>query len=334
MLIKAPLPPYQKDPIHEAQLRELNELLYSLQEKISEGLDVPHRVSIFLVGTPRCGHTLTGQLMISRFRLAYPTNFVARFWRAPGVGARIQRLVVEAVSAGLPSDKTDYVSEHGATRGLKDLHEFSYFWQEIFNFGETHALSEEEWNRVDTKKLLRLIASLEHEFGDIPVLFKNGQLGFQVARLAKILPRAVFICCQRNPLYVAQSIVLMREKRFGNRNTWFGFRPPEYPRLINLPWWEQIAAQVMFIRKHLHRQFKKIEKNRTLILNYEDVCASPEKAMEKVAKLVEHQGDSLEIIGDIPKSFVCRNIPQLSSDDLNRLQAALTKFSKIEIEDI
>ena len=74
---------YQKDKEVEKRIERLNMLLLPLQEKISKGMKVPKRTTIFLLGLPRSGHTLLAQLMISHFHLAYPTNFVARLWKAP-----------------------------------------------------------------------------------------------------------------------------------------------------------------------------------------------------------------------------------------------------------
>jgi len=319
---------YKKNPIYESYLKEFNKIISPIQDQISKNLREPKRTTIFLLGTPRCGHTLLGQLMIERFRLAYPSNFIARFWKAPGIGARIQSLILSNFDEIDHRDTNKYKSEHGSTKGLKGLHEFSYFWNDFLNFEDTHSLTKEELKKINKKKILRYIASLEHELGNIPVLFKNGQLGFQASFFAKILPKSVFIYCRRNSLYTAQSIVLMREKRLGDRNVWFGFRPPEYTYLKDKPWAEQIAGQIIYIHKHLKSQFELIEKGRTLFLNYEDICDNPKKEINKIVKLIENQGENLEVIGDVPDGFECQNINKLPEKELDLLKEKLNQTEK------
>ena len=323
---KQTLSPYQKDEKLEKRMRELNRMLLLLQEEISKGMKAPKKPTIFLLGLPRSGHTLLAQLLITRFHIAYPTNFVARLWKVPGLAARIQRLVLEPAMVNYPSELMQFESDQGLAWGVYGIHEFGYFWRDIINFGETHSLSDEEWERVDKEGLLRLVASLEYEFGDLPVLFKNGQLIFQAARLAKLFPKSVFICCLRDSLYVAQSLVISREKRFGNREEWFSFRPPEYVWLKSLSWWEQISGQVVYIKYYLKKQMEQISSDRVLWLHYEEICDNPGRTMKLVKEFLSRHNELLKIKKELPGKFAIRNIPMLSQGEVELLKKGLKKF--------
>jgi len=320
--------PYQKDEKLEKRMREFNRMLLWLQEEISKGMKAPKKPTIFLLGLPRSGHTLLAQLLITRFHIAYPTNFVARLWKVPGLATRIQRLVLEPAMVNNPSELMQFESDQGLAWGVYGIHEFGYFWRDIFNFGETHSLSDEKWERVDKQILLRLVASLEYEFGDLPVLFKNGQLIFQATHLSKLFPKSVFICCLRDPLYVAQSLVISREKRFGNREEWFSFRPPEYVWLKSLSWWEQISGQVVYIKYHLKKQMEQIPLDRVLWFHYEEICDNPRRIMNLVREFLSRHNELLKIKKEVPEKFAMRNIPMLSQHDVDLLKKGLKKFEK------
>lgn len=327
--MKFSLSPYAKNEILESKMKELNEILLPIQEEISKGIEHPKRTIVFLLGLPRSGHTLLAQLMITRFYLAYPTNFVAKLWKAPGLAARLQKLVLEPAMRDYHSDFFQFESDQGLTHGIFGIHEFGYFWREILNFGETHALSDEEWKRVNKEKLIRLVASLEFEFGDLPVLFKNGQLIFQAFKLAELFPKSVFLCCLRNPLYVAQSLVIARQKRFGNKREWFSFRPPEYIWLKDLPWWEQVAGQVVYIQYHLEKQMEKILSERVLWLYYEEICDNPRKVMKIIEEFVSRYDRPLKIKKEVPDKFVLGNNMLLPKSELELLKKSLKKFERI-----
>jgi hypothetical protein len=324
-------PKYSKSEDQERELVELNEMLAPVNEALSSNLREPQLPTLFVVGTPRCGHTLLGQLLISRYRFAYPSNLIARTWKAIGVGARLQRLTIQGTLSPSVSVPAVYESRHGATPSLLGLHEFSYFWNHHLKFEKTHSLTPSELEEVDTTKLLRDIALLEREGDQLPTLFKNGTLGFQVAWLSRLLPKSVFVHCRRSPIHAAQSILRMREDVFGRKDVWFSFKPPETPDLLSRPYWEQIAGQVAFILKHVKEQLQQIPSNRWMELKYKDLCADPRVQLSRIAEMVSGMGYKLEIQGEVPESFPVRNRQVVSDQDYNRLYRALATFGIEEV---
>jgi len=320
-----PLRKYHKDQREEHELAETNSLLAQVNDKLHPGLDAPSLPTVFVLGTQRSGHTLVGQLLITRFRFAYPSNFIARFWRAPGIGARLQRLIIDR-NLESRSREDIYRSEHGATKGAYGLHEFGYFWSEVFRFGETHVLSDDELRRVDKAKLRRDVALLEAESGKLPTLFKNGTLGFQASFLADVFPLSVFVYCRRGLLWVAQSTLEMRLNRFGSKDRWFSFRPKEYPQLLKRPYHEQIAGQVVYVRRHVEAELAAIEASRGFIVDYENACRDPRGVIAMIGNWLGNRGCVFDILGEIPDSFVCRNEQRIHDEDFRLLQEALNSY--------
>jgi hypothetical protein len=206
------------------------------------------------------------------------------------------------------------------------LHEFGYFWTDVFRFGETHAVPAERLERIDRVRLMSAVAGLERESGGLPVLFKNGTLGFQAHFLARVFPASVFVVCRREPIWTAQSILEMRQKRFGNRGVWFGFRPPGYAELRKLPWQEQIAGQVMMTVKAVQEELKRIPAARVVSIRYEEFCRNPGGAARKFERAMQNAGHLPAVRGPGLESYACRNERRVSDEDWRRLQEGLERF--------
>src|SRR5688572_22353457 len=81
---------YRKDPANEEGLRALNELLEPIQKQLEVQFKSPRLPVVFIIGAPRSGTTSVSQLLAYSGRFAYISNFLARFWLAPLIGAKIE----------------------------------------------------------------------------------------------------------------------------------------------------------------------------------------------------------------------------------------------------
>ena len=69
-----------------------------------------------------------------------------------------------------------------------------------------------------------------------------------------MLGKIVLLHLDRHPFYNVQSLLLAREKYFGNRDGWYSIKPPEYEQLANLTPIEQVVGQVYHTKSHLGRR--------------------------------------------------------------------------------
>ena len=97
-------PDHRKDGRYEALVARMNADVAALPPPSG----APRRPVVFVVGVPRSGTTLTYQVLAATGAFAYPSNVVARFWRRPGHGVRVQRLL-------------DHGREHRRKRRLRAL---------------------------------------------------------------------------------------------------------------------------------------------------------------------------------------------------------------------
>lgn len=313
---------FAKDAEGEALLRHLNGLLAPAQRVLEDNREAPRLPVVFIIGAMRSGTTLVSQILAQDGGFGYVSNLTARFWKAPGVGALIDRAVRPAESF-----RSDFQSAHGVTAGLFEPHEFGYFWDSFFDFGQdTHTLTAELLDRVDRVGLLRAVASLEAVAGK-PMVFKNNSwCTLQAAFLARLFPRSLFIVCRRHPLYLAQSVLIGRRRRYGSITAWWSIRPAAYHAMIGLPPHEQVVAQVLGIGTEMDAQLAAIPADRIIEAPYERVCADPATLIETVRAACAVQGVPLpEPAGCPPPTFESTDRQQLPDEDWLALVAALRK---------
>jgi len=314
--------PYFKDAAVETVLADVNEAIAPLESQLIAKFDQPRYPVILVAGPPRSGTTLVMQLLIASFKIGYVSNLMARCWKAPYIGA----LLAQELRRKKAPQSADFTSELGATYGYEGPHEFGFFWQRWFPYNETHQTSPEGLASVDFGLFCRELAALESVF-DTSLAFKNPIVfNLNMDTLAEVLPKAVFVICRREPLYIAQSVLLSREKRYADKASWVGVKPKEYTWLKDLAYPEQIAGQIYYTEKRIKESLSSIASHRHLIIEYETLCKDPMGEIERLRELVRRNGHKLERTGYCPEPFECTNIQRVDDEEFKQLRAALHRF--------
>jgi hypothetical protein len=307
----------EKDPGQEDLLARVNELLAPLQERLDgdEVASVDEVPLLFLVGHQRCGSTLLGQTLVQGLHVAYPTNLIARFWRAPRVGLLLQETLY-----GLdPAPDGGFRSHVGTTEGPLGPHEFSYFWNHWFP--QHHRCRDED-------ALARVLAGWSQACG-LPLLFKNNWNGLRIALLARLFPGARFVHARRDLRDVALSSLRIREHRFGSASAWFGLDPAGWEALTEEPPARQVAEQLHLSEEALAAGLAGLDPGRWIGVAYEELCRDPAGVVAAVAGL----GVSLRPEAELPQAFEPAR-PREGADaaEWEGLEAALAaRFSAAEI---
>lgn len=314
---------YQKDASQEHLLRSCNKLLAPLETEITRDFVRPQLPILFLIGAPRSGSTLLSQLLAETGLFGYVSNFVARFWQAPHIGARIE----QALGIRNEPSVTPYEAVFGTTTGWSSPHEFGYFWNRWFPFGQTHKLTAEEGKLVDIAGLQREAAAIQAVYGK-PFFFKSLLCSFQIALLAEAFENAVFVVCRRAPIYQAQSLLLARQQVLGSTDHWFSLRPKEYPELQQLSCYEQVAAQIFYSLRDIDGQLAVLPPQQRLDIIYESCCADPRQQVSKIlaAAGIDPTVDNWQ--ERLPASFESTNRQRLDQPDWAQLKAACKRYSQ------
>jgi hypothetical protein len=316
------VPPYMKDHRFEEVLADINEALYPLEVDCVSRFEQPHYPVVFIAGTQRSGTTLVMQLLIASFKVGYVSNLMARFWKAPYIGA----LLAGELRRKQRPQAPDFQSELGTSYGYDGPHEFGYFWRRWFPYSETHETNDEDLSNMDVTLFRKELHAMESVF-DAPLAFKNPIVfSLNIVALADILPTAVFVVCYRQPLYVAQSTLLARLKFHGRKDLWWSIRPDEYTWLKDRPYPEQIAGQIFYSEQRVKESLAKIDSHRWMTIEYEELCAHPERELGRIRRMVARAGYDLVPSGYTPAPFKSTNVQGVDDEEFNRLSAACDRW--------
>ncbi len=103
--------------------------------------------------------------------------------------------------------------------------------------------------------------------------------------LARTFPEARFLDLERDPYYVMQSLLEVRRRFRGDDTGWYSFKPPEYPRLAALSPHEQVAGQVLSIRRAIERQLAALPPERWTRITYRQLCERPAAVAARIDRL-------------------------------------------------
>lgn len=287
---------YRKDEALEQALLEINEALAAREPEIDE---VPARPHLFVFGLPRSGTTLTHQVLAWALDVGYVTNVMARFWLAPYAGAVLSRAIVGDARDG------SFVSDYGKSRGAAGGHEFAYFWQHWLDVREVADLLDfsGDSGRADWDGAAAAVRRISAAFAR-PLLFKTNYAGQFLPAFARTFPQPLFVHVRRDPAEVALSILAARRSYYGNTASWWATYPPDYEELAALSPAEQVAGQVVGLRRAYAAQIAKAPAELTIELEYEDLCDDPAGAVAAVRqRCLEVHGAAPDELHVLPRRF-------------------------------
>lgn len=307
-----------KDLAQEAEWAALNDLLKPVEESLSAGHTAPRLPTVFILGPPRSGSTLLSQVLAATGCFGVTTNLVARFWQAPAFGMRLARALATSPPAG------SFQSERGRTAGDQEPHEFGYFWSRWMDLGQdTHSLSPELLNQIDIGGLKQSVAAMESA-AQRPLMFKNNTwFTFQAEWIARQFPLAVLVATDRDPFFIAQSILSQRRAQ-GSETDWWSVRPSTYADLLELPPVEQVAAQTIDIQHEMNEALKNVPRDRLVRVDYDRLCSAPREIAELVLEACSRLGVGAVSAGrDIPQSFTSTDRVRLSKKEETEVRRCL-----------
>lgn len=229
---------------------------------------------ILVVGAPRSGTTLIYQTLAAYLDVTYPSNLTSIFPQSPLTSARLQRLIPTR-------QRPDFKNFYGQTTRLRGPNDAFHLWNRWL--GDDRYLPGNSLTDEDAK--------LMREFFDVwttafnkPFLNKNNRNAFAIERLAQSLPNARFVVVRRNPLLVAQSLIIARQKVQGDKSTGWGLQSFSTENNSDpLAYVDDVCRQIFEIDQEMNQQLSKVSSSRIVELTYEGFCEDPAHGVRIVA---------------------------------------------------
>lgn len=289
----------------------LDRVLETAERRLLDGAGAPSQPLVLVVGGARTGTTMVSQLLASALPVSYFTNVTALFPRAPITATRLLRQDGRAAPASLHS-------YFGQTAGWAAPNDGFAVWN--------------RWLGPDRYRVTRTLddadrAGLQAFFGawtaafPRPFMNKNNRNADAVSQLADALPDAVFVAVHRDPLSVAQSLVLARAEVQGDPSAAWGLygETTRAGAADPLGYLDDVAAQVHRAETRLRTQLDQLPASRKVELVYDDVCGDPADAVARVAGLLPGvQPRSTEVTPTTPS-----HAERLGAAEMRRLRRAL-----------
>jgi Sulfotransferase family len=314
---------FAKDPAEERLLERLNDVLAPHAEH--DLLELDERwPTLHVVGAPRSGTTLLHQLVASGLEVGYVNNLVAAFWRAPVYGIGLSRKL------RLDELRSSFESGFGRTRDIQEPHEFGYFWNDHLRYPDLSERPDGHEETIDWPHLRRVLLNMADASGR-PMAFKPMLLVWHLEKMVEQMPRTCYVWIRREQKQTALSLLAMRRALFASVDHWVSLRPHGPDWLAHEPPWRQVAAQVVALERVLERAFERLGEESMLVLRYEELCASPRAALERVRDLLGSKGFAPDLRDFEFPPFAERR-SELEGEFGARVEEALEDFTRVPAE--
>ena len=262
------------------------------------GDTLPHP-PIFFLGAPRSGTTLAMQVITEVYDLGYLSNRHCKYYGAPGLAEKLFH----------PTDdrpRSTYRSVHGVTDSSYAPSEASQWWYRFFRRYPRYV----DLSGVEADKMVRFRKSVQSMLQACgkPVLYKNPHAALRIQPIVKYIPEALFIIMDRDEVDNAHSLLEVRNKVYGDYQTWWSMEPPKINELQELPVHEQVVEQI----RHIHATIEKdltisgADSSKCFFMKYEDLCGNPEREMDKLASFFRENGCVVSKRSKAPEPFIRR----------------------------
>jgi hypothetical protein len=230
---------------------------------------------IIIVGGPRSGTTVTYQLLARYLPVSFVSNWVAAFHRAPITAGRLLPWTTEHYRG---TDENYF----GNSRGLAGPNDAFNIWNRWL--GTQRRIVEQITE--DAADDMRQFFSAWHAAFQKPLLNKHNRHILCMARLADVLPKAIFVIVHRDPIFMAQSLIQARALVQGTVNRGWGVLARDADASQPNSHIDVVCEQVNEIHDRIVKQLPSIPVARRCIVPYEAFCRDPAAVVENIASIV------------------------------------------------
>jgi hypothetical protein len=251
----------------------LDALLARFEARRLRAAGPPTKPLVLIVGAPRSGTTLLYQVLAHFLPVTYLTNLSALFPRAPITASRLFRPRATAVTTH---------SYYGNTAGLGGPNDGFHVWNRWL--GEDRYRAAETLTDAQADEMRRFFGAWTAAF-DRPFLNKNNRNADCIALLGRTLPEARFVVVRRDPVYVAQSLLIARQQIQGDKSRKWGLRSLDQEADQGpLGYVDSVCVQIADIERRITEACRTLPPERVVAVQYERFCEQPAAVIGEVAE--------------------------------------------------
>lgn len=273
---------------------------------------------VLVVGAPRAGTTLVYQVLARYLPVTYFTNLSALFPRSPLTASRhFQR--------GSRTTRADFHNYYGTTAGLAGPNDGFHVWNRWL--GTDRYRGPETLTEHAIADMRQFFAAWTGTF-DRPLLNKNNRNADCVALLGRILPEAVFVVVRRDPVAVAQSLLIARQHIQGDKRRKWGVRSVDQAVVTDaLGYVDSVCQQIVEIERKLGEGCRTLSPARFINVQYEHFCENPSGAIVEISSRIWGTPIDASIVRrELHLAARSTDQPRVTPEELGRIQSCLADF--------
>lgn len=288
------------------------DLALSLGEKrlISANAGVAQPMLV-VCGAARTGTTVVAQTMITALPVAYVDNFTSFFPRAPLTARKLFR-------SKQANQRIEPRSHYGRTAGRWAPNDGLYLWDRWLGADRTKVVGEMS---ADTAQAMRgFWASYADSLG-APVVAKANRIVAHMELVGREMPNVTFLVVERDPVYLAQSLLQARRHIHGSDAVPYGLTDPNLAANHMSPY-ASVAHQVAFAVRCARQAEQTLGPERVWRIRYESFCDDPSPPAQRAGDRlgVDVNGERLNAIAP---SLKARTQQTLSDAEFDLLREAV-----------
>lgn len=311
-----------KRELYSKVLTPIDFLLANYEKCIlKKSRDISDKPIILVLGGSRSGTTLLYQTLAHYLPVSYMSNFIASFQHSPLSALKL-------FNDHIPKSKKSFKSYFGSVSGLDGPNDAFSLWNRWLGEDRNHIPNDiDQQSKSEMTHFFNAWLNISKK----PFLNKNNRNSLCASMLGSIFKNIYFIEIYRDPIFVAQSLILSRRTVQGSDKIGWGVLGKDSKDTDDpLAYIDDICEQVYQVNQIIVSERKKIDSKKYLRVSYEVFCAQPDEVVKKVAlEAMNLKIDSKELAS--LKFSSSSNGQRLKDDEFNRI---CTYFDNLKEKDI
>lgn len=230
---------------------------------------------ILILGGSRSGTTLLYQTLVHYLPVSYVSNFMASFHRSPISAYKL-------FNKFITKSNTSFQSYFGSVAGMGGPNDAFAIWNRWLGEDRNHvAKNISSRSKAEMKNFFNTWLNMSKK----PFLNKNNRNSLCAPMLDEVLSNSHFVEIHRDPIFVAQSLVLSRRTVQGSAKLGWGLLSKDTKDSNDpLQYIDDICKQVYQVDQILAEGRKKIDPKKYIRVSYVSFCKNPGKTIQKVGR--------------------------------------------------